>query len=379
MEAMQTSLTNLGGIKKYVKPGDKVALKVNLLTEKRPEEATTTHPALVKALISIIQEAGGQALIIDSPGGNYTEKLLQRVYTISGLKQVAEETGAAMNFDLSEIEVANPQGKYLKHLSVLKPLIDADLVISMPKLKTHGMMVYTGAIKNLFGAIAGLRKAEFHLRMPSYEDFADALIDIFLSVKPRLSIMDAVVGMEGEGPSAGHPRSIGLIIASEDGFALDRVALNVIGADPMSIPIIKQGVQRGLCRADLQDVEVIGEKVEEVKMKSFDIPQLKAKGVGQVNGPVADLIKPKPVFDHKKCIGCADCAKNCPAHTIKMQNKRPVVDLSQCIRCFCCQELCPAKAIHIHRSKIGGALFKVGAAIIYAQNRRKVKLTEDNK
>ncbi|HEX2953581.1 MAG TPA: DUF362 domain-containing protein [Bacillota bacterium] len=376
--ALQATFANLGGIEKYVKPGTKVALKVNLLMEKTPEEATTTHPALVKALVKMIQDAGGEALILDSPGGNYTEKLLQRVYTISGLKQVAEETGARLNFDLSEVEIANPQGKYLKRLTVIKPLVDADLIINLPKLKTHGMMVYTGAVKNLFGAIPGLQKAEFHLRMPSYEDFADALIDIFLSVKPALNIMDAVIGMEGDGPSAGQPYPIGLILASEDAFALDRAAVSIIGADLMSIPVIKQSVERGLCRADLKDIVVIGENLADVRVKSFAIPQLKGKGVGQVDGPLANLIKPKPVFDHSKCVGCADCAKSCPAHTIKMKNKRPEVDLSKCIRCFCCQELCPAKAIEIRRSKVGGMLFKIGASIFYATGRRSSRKKAEN-
>jgi uncharacterized protein (DUF362 family)/Pyruvate/2-oxoacid:ferredoxin oxidoreductase delta subunit len=366
MAALQETFDNLGGIAQYVKPGTKVALKVNLLMEKTPEEATTTHPALVKALVILIQQAGGQVTIVDSPGGNYNERVLRRIYATSGLQQVAEETGATLNYDLSEVEIANPEGKLLKHLTVIKPLMDADLVINLPKLKTHGMMVYTGAVKNLFGAIPGLQKAEFHFKMPKYEDFADALIDIFLSIKPALSIMDAVVGMEGDGPSAGHPRPIGLVIAAEDAFALDRVALHLIGADPMRIPIIKQAVERGLCRADLQDITIIGANVEDLKVQSFKIPQLNGKGVGIMHGPITNLFRPKPVFNHSKCIGCADCAKNCPAHTIKMKNKRPVVDLAQCIRCFCCQELCPAKAIEIRRSKLGSAILKIGADFYYS-------------
>lgn len=376
--ALKETFAHLGGIERYVKPGIRVALKVNLLMEKTPEEATTTHPALVKALVMLIQEAGGQVLILDSPGGAYTEKTLDRVYTTTGMRQVAEETGAELNYELSEVEIPNPNGKFLKKLTVIKPLVDADFIMNLPKLKTHGMMVYTGAVKNLFGAVPGIQKAEFHLRMPGYEDFADALIDIFLSVKPGLNVMDAVVGMEGDGPSAGNPREIGLILASEDAFALDRTAIGIIGADPMSIPVIGQGVARGLCRPDLQDIEMVGENLSSVKLKSFDIPQLKGKGVGMVDGPLAELIKPKPVFEHGRCIGCADCARSCPAHVIKMIDKRPVVDLSQCIRCFCCQELCPAKAVVIRRSKIGGLLFRIGTTIVYASQRRSGKKEQES-
>lgn len=366
LSALKQTFDQLGGIQKYVKPGANVALKVNLLMAKRPEEVTTTHPSIVKSLIRLIQDAGGRPLIIDSPGGPYTQKDLQRIYETSGMELVAQETGAELNYDLSVVEIAHPDGKLLKRLTVLKPLVDADVVINMPKLKTHGMMVFTGAVKNLFGAIPGLTKAEFHMRMPKYEDFADALIDIFLSVKPTLNIMDAVVGMEGDGPSAGKPKTVGIILAAEDGFALDRIALKLINADPMEIPIIRQAVARGICPPDGQDIEIVGERVEEIPPVKFDIPQLNGKGVGIIDNPkMADRFKPRPVFNHAVCIGCADCAKNCPARVIKMVSKRPEVDLSQCIRCFCCQELCPVKAVEIRRSKFWGFVFDTACTIFY--------------
>lgn len=366
--ALQKTFENLGGIAKFVRPGVHVVLKPNLLMEKSPEEAATTHPAFLQAIILMIQEAGGRVTIAESPGGPYTESLLKRVHSACGIDKVAEATGATLTYDLSIVEVDNPNGKYLKKLSVIKPLADADLIINMPKLKTHGSMGYTGAVKNMFGAVPGLQKAEFHMRMPKYEDFADALIDIYLSVKPTLNIMDAVVGMDGEGPSAGSPKPIGLIMAGENGFALDYAALHVVGIEPMDIPIIKQAALRGLCPKAIDEVDLVGEALEQVKIADFSAPQVKNLRTVSFfeKGPLKsaiDLMRPKPAFDKSKCIGCGDCAKSCPVHIIKMKDKRPEPDLTTCIRCFCCQELCPAKAVTIKRNKAGEFLMNKGVPV----------------
>ena len=252
----------------------KVALKPNLVMKKRPGEAATTHPALVHALASMIQEAGGIVTIAESPGGPYTETALRSVYSVCGMEKVARETRLRLNYDLSCIEVDNPSGKYLKKVTVIKPLLGADLVINLPKLKTHGQMVYTGAVKNMFGAVPGGLKAEYHMKMSKYDEFANALIDIFLAAKPALNIMDAVIGMDGRGPTAGNPKQIGLILAGEDAFALDLAALSIINVKPENVPVIRQGIDRGLCPGNLKDVKIIGESIEDVKVRDFVIPGL---------------------------------------------------------------------------------------------------------
>jgi ferredoxin len=289
-------------------------------------------------------------------------------------------SGAKLNMDISSTEVNNPRGKYLKKLNIIKPLADADLIINLPKLKTHGQMVYTGAVKNMFGAVPGLEKAEYHMRMPKYGDFADALIDIFLSVKPALNIMDAIIGMDGAGPSAGNPKPIGLVLASEDAFALDYAACLIIGTDPINIPMMKQGSLRGLTPTHCKDIEWIGETLEKVRVGEFHMPQLEhlqaitffEKGPLK---PLLNLITPKPSFDKAKCIGCARCADNCPVRIIKMKDKKPTPDLSKCIRCFCCQELCPVKAVTIRRSKVGSFIMNQGASSLMDMvNRVRTKL-----
>lgn len=370
LNALKQVFDSLGGLDKYIKPGMKVALKPNLVKKKRPEDAATTHPSIIKHLTALIKEAGGIVTIVESPGGLFTTSLLKGVYVHCGIEKVAKETGAILNYDISEVEVENPQGKYLKKVTIVKALKDADLIINIPKLKTHGQMVYTGAVKNMFGAVPGELKAEYHYRMSEYDEFADALIDIYLSVKPTLNIMDAVTGMDGEGPTSGNPRHIGLIIAGENAFEVDFTALNIIDADPISVPIIKQGIERNLCPGQIGQIDIVGQKIEDVKVIGFDIPQADTmKSIAFFSRGILKFftrgLKPKPIFDYNLCIGCAECQRVCPAHVISMKGKRPEVDMSHCISCFCCQELCPQKAVLIKRHPI---------IDIYIKHRRKKRL-----
>jgi len=370
-KALEETFYNLGGIEKFIRPGMKVALKANLVMKKKPEEAATTHPILVGELARIIKNAGAEALIIDSPGGVYTRSNLEDIYKGTGIKEVAEEVGAQLNYDTSEVEVQNTEGKFIRKLKILKPLVEADFVINLPKLKTHGQMVYTGAVKNMFGAIAGISKLEYHFNMKEYDRFADALIDIFLSSKPNLSIMDAIVGMEGSGPTAGFPKEIGVVLASENAFNLDMTALNIVNIDPKSVPVMKNSIERGLCPDRIDEIEMIGVPLDSVKVKDFDVPAL--EGLQEIRFVNNDYLKsligfmlPKPVFILNKCVGCGDCMRNCPSKAIQMKNKKPKLKLSKCIRCFCCQELCPAKAIEIKRNRVVDKLVKPAASVFMA-------------
>lgn len=364
INSVKKTFENLGGINKYIKPGMKVLIKPNLVMKKRPEEAATTHPAVIEAVASMVKEAGGEVLIADSPGGLYTEKNINGLYKVCGLKDAANASGASLNFDFSETEIENPEGKYLKKVKVIKPIAEADFIINICKLKTHGQMVYTGAVKNMFGAIHGVLKAEFHVRMSDYNEFANAIIDIYLSTKPKLNIMDAVIGMDGAGPTAGNPKHIGLVLASENAFELDYTAIKIIGANPYDVPIIKEAKNRGLLSGNKADIKIIGESIKNVKVKDFHIPQLENlrtilffdKGLLKY---FMNALKPRPVFNYDLCTGCLECKKNCPAKVITVSNKRPVIELKSCIRCYCCQELCPAKAITIKRPLAARTIIKL--------------------
>ena len=363
--ALRSGLEEWGGMSAFVKPGQRVLLKVNLLMKKRPEEAVTTHPSVVEAVVRLVQEAGGIPVIGDSPGGPYTVSALQSIYARSGLKEVAERTGAILNEDVGQTVVAHPEGKIVKSLTVTKSVTDADVVITLSKLKTHGMMTFTGAVKILFGVIPGLLKAEYHLKMPDVMNFAHLLVDIAQWVKPSLSIMDGVVGMEGNGPSAGRPRSIGALLLSTDPFALDVVATDLIGLKPEKVPTIRAARERGLV-SRLDEVTLKGDDRSLWRIREFAVPKsVSVNFLDMVPLPesirrfLLDRLRPRPLFQHEVCVGCRDCVNNCPPQALKMnEHGRPVVDLEACIRCFCCQELCPRQVVDIFRPWLGRTILK---------------------
>ncbi len=344
-----------------VRPGMKVVLKPNLVMAKKPSDAATTHPSLVQAAAEYLVEKGARVIVADSPGGPFNRTLLQRVYSVTGMAQAAHESGAVLNTDTGSTTVDCPDAMYLKRIELVSAIAQADLVINMPKLKTHGMMVFTGAIKNMVGAVPGIAKADYHLRMSDYDRFADILIDIFLACKPALNIVDAVTCMEGHGPTGGRPRHLGLVIAGTDGFEVDLAALHIMGAKPADTPVTDRIVKRGLCSSEPGDIEITGTGAG-FETHPFDMPSLDdLKAVNFLSrglpGFVAEMFKQHPVFDRELCSGCGRCMEVCPAGIIDMKEGRPYADMSRCIKCFCCQELCPSGAVVIKRSLPAQILF----------------------
>ncbi|MDP4126510.1 MAG: DUF362 domain-containing protein [Bacillota bacterium] len=364
-QSLREGLAEWGGMSEFVKPGQKVLLKVNLLMKKRPEQAVTTHPSVVEAVVRLVQEAGGIPIIGDSPGGPYTVSALQAIYSRSGLLEVAERTGAILNEDVGQTTVQYPEGKLAKSLTVTNCALNADVIIPLSKLKTHGMMTFTGAVKILFGVIPGLLKAEYHLKMFKISDFAELLVDIATWVNPSLSIMDGIVGMEGEGPSAGKPRNIGALILSTDPFALDVVAADLIGLKPEKVPTVMAARRRGLT-SQLEELQLKGDARSLWRIQDFEIPKAVSTNFldmvplpRKVKGFVLNRVRPRPVFEHEMCVGCQDCVNNCPPKALTVdENGRPIVNLDACIRCFCCQELCPKQAVKIYKPWIGRKLIK---------------------
>lgn len=354
-QAIDKSFKNIGGIEKYIRPGERVLLKINLLMKKKPEEVTTTHPVFVRALAERLIEHGAKVIIGDSPGGPFNERMLKGVYKVCGIEEVAEQTGAILNYDTSSIEVKAENSKLLGQLTVMSIINEVDKVISVSKLKTHGMALFTGAVKNMFGIVPGLLKAEYHFKMPDIIGFSDALVDICEFSNPILSFMDGIIGMEGDGPSAGTPKKVGIVLASASPYDLDVVASSLIGLNPLDVPTIKRCVERGICSGSLKDIEIVGEEMENFIIREFKVPNIRSVHFFQGKLPIPlekrlnVLFQPKPIFDHQTCIGCQDCVESCPPKTISMVNNKPVVNMDNCIRCFCCQELCPQKAVKIHR------------------------------
>ncbi len=343
----------LGGIGCYVKPGDRVLLKPNLLSASDPARAITTHPLVLKAVVKAVQAAGGRPLIADSPGGPFNRGSLETAYARSGFKAVAEETGAKLNYNTGSKVAHFPDGVLLKRIDLLAVLDEVDAVITLPKMKTHMLTTATGAVKINFGLVPGLTKPAYHLKFQSRDLFADMLLDVLACVKPRLALMDAVVGLEGDGPgSHGRPRRTGLLMASADSVALDVAEADVMGIVPTEVSTTARAVLRGLTSGKASDLKVLGERLADVRVgyrKPSGRKGLLGAFMGSkaVNRVMLDLALPYPVAN-EKCVRCGVCRQSCPAGAITITD-RARMDRAKCIRCYCCHELCPHKAIDLKR------------------------------
>jgi len=357
--ALRKALDAIDGLA-FVKPGMRIAVKVNLVTAMKPDTAATVHPAVVCALVKILREQGAEVVIGDGPGGIYSSAYLRVVYDVCGMRQ-AEKLGAELNDDFSIEQVDYPDAVKAKQFPYTAYLGKADAIIDLCKLKTHGMMGMTCAIKNFFGSIPGALKPEFHYKFPQAEDFANVLVDLYEYSAPRLCICDAVVGMEGNGPTQGTPRKIGCLIASKNGHLLDAVAAGLIGLKREDVPTLRAAASRGLLPDDLSALSVYGDP------KQFTVPDFKTVpaqssvffhvlGEG-LPGKIVDffasrIITPFPKLEPSSCIGCGKCAQTCPAKAITMKNGKPQINLRTCIHCFCCQEFCPKGAMKVGRTRI---------------------------
>ena len=357
-ERLTELLDPLGGLDAF--NGKNVVIKANLVSAMKPEEAATTHPVLLSALTELLCEHGASVTVGDSPGGLYTAAFVNRVYSVSGMKDV-QAHGATLNSDFSQNEAEFPDAKVLKSFTYTGYLDKADVIINFCKLKSHGMMGMSCAAKNLFGVIPGVIKPEYHFRFPKYEDFADMIVDLDEYFHPTLSICDAVVGMEGNGPTAGTPRRMGCLLASHSPHCLDAVAARILGFEREELPILNAAYLRAMIPESLTDVPLYG-SLDGLTLKDFERVverrslQFSGDGKGvfkRLRGRfLGAILKTKPVLKKSECVGCGVCANICPAKAIRIVKKKAVIDRKACIRCFCCQEFCPKSAMKVHRTPI---------------------------
>lgn len=360
-EPLRQALELAGGLD-WVQPGMKVALKVNLVSGGKPDSAITTHPALVAALARLLVARGAEVRVGDSPGGLYTAAFLNHIYAASGMTAV-EETGARLNRDFSQREVLFPEGKTLRAFQYTAWLDWADAVINVCKLKTHGMMGMSCAAKNLFGVVPGTLKPEYHFRHSHPDDFADMILDLDDYVRPRMNVCDAVVGMEGNGPTAGTPRAVGAVLAARNPHALDLACAHIIGIRPGDVPTLAAAQRRGYIPDSAAALEIAGELfcVPGYRLiqqrSSIEFMQALPGPLGPLAGKVMRrFLRARPAVDKAACVGCEQCARLCPAHAIQMRRARPHIDRRACIACFCCQEFCPKGAMYVKRTAIARVL-----------------------
>lgn len=348
--AVKRSIDLLGGIEKFVKPGMKVLLKPNLLSGRPPEDAVCTHPEVIRALGRLVRRAGGHVWVGDAPGGY--GKNIDEIFDISGLRHIANEE----DFELVKFTTA----EFVDGIPIAKQALEADLIISVPKLKTHCVTVLTGALKNTFGTVTGLYKAECHSRSPKAEDLAKILVKVHSITRPGLTVVDGIIGMEGDGPSAGSPRAINLVIAGEDSVAIDSCVAKIVGLKPLDIVVTKLAYEKGLGEADLGKIEIAGDSLESFAVKEFKLPHtifLKA-----IPGPILKwllgLVRFRPSIDENICVRCKLCKTACPVDCIMIEEHACGIDYKKCIKCLCCHEVCPHKAISIKRSLLAKLVWK---------------------
>lgn len=345
----------------FVKPGMKIIIKPNLVSFKKPDAAATTHPALLEALVEMLLARGADVTIGDSPGGPHSLPLLNRVYAATGMDRL-EKLGAKLNRNMNEKTVDFPEGKVLKNFTYTEYLDEADAIIDFCKLKSHGMLGMSAAVKNLFGTIPGLKKPEVHYKFQNDAEFADMLVDLNEYFKPRLAICDAVVGMEGNGPTAGTPRQIGAIIASKSTYYADVVGAELIGMNIDGLPTLQAAYERGFAPASSKNLRVYGD-IRALTVDDFKAPPVRGLSFMRKGNVLHFISKAalehKPTLKKRFCVGCGECARMCPAKAIEMKNKKPHINREKCIRCFCCQEFCPRAAMVAHRPLAAKVLNKL--------------------
>jgi len=341
--AIRKALSEIGGMEAFVHPGDCVLLKPNLLAADPPEKNVTTHPAIVEVVARLVQEAGGSVWIGDSPAGSI--RGIKRFWKVSGLLDVAERVGAElMPFEMSALSLKTKNGR---RYFLSKWVEDADVVINLPKFKTHSLMLFTGAVKNMYGTLPGLQKGDFHRLAPHPADFAKVLLDVYELTRPTLSIMDGVFGMEGNGPAAGQSRKVGLIFASTDAVALDVVASFLMGYSPELLPTIREARERNAGVTDWNAIETSVPALETLRIPDFRLPSnWKIRIIPKpVLNALGRVLWTRPAAAPQKCIGCGICVENCPVDAMTLVNKLPVIDYKTCINCLCCDEICPENAM----------------------------------
>ncbi len=370
--ALKQVLAPLGGIGSFVRPGERIALKPNLLFAGRPEQAITTHPLVVAAVAMEVREAGATPLVVESPGSGivHVKPVIERVYRKTGLRDAADRYGFELSLDMTWETVSLPEGRVIRRLDVLSHILQADGVINVGKLKTHTFMTFTGATKNLFGVVPGLNKPGYHGKLREPERFAGMLLDVADLVRPRLSIIDGILAMEGMGPGAGGtPRHLGVMLAGADPLAVDVACCRIAGIDTAAVPTLAVARTQGRWSGRAADIDTLGVPVSELRVDDFALPSRRSRDLGLtrsrfLDDAIAPILRqgftPMPRPKEGRCTLCRACERACPTDAMSMGEKAAQVDDTRCIRCYCCHEVCPSAAIDLEFKGMGRVMHRLG-------------------
>lgn len=348
--ALNRGIELLGGPRKFVGKDENIVLKPNVLWGTDPKQCVVTHPAIFDAAIKIFKPFCARLTFGDSPGG--IQSSVNALKKCGFFQKAQNHDIFPDDFDHGKI-ITYPEGITSKQLYIANSVLSSDGLISLPKLKTHGLTRMTGAIKNQYGCIPGIVKGEYHARFPDVYEFSQLLVDITSFIKPRLYIMDGVYAMEGNGPRSGTPKKLGVILLSTDPVALDTTACRIINLDPEFVPTNISGFQSGLGNIEENRIQLIGDSVDQFVDSKFNVVRSRPAKLpkNKIAMEIRRFFLPKPVADSRKCTRCKRCVQVCPvdpkAVNFSSKDKMPRYDYRKCIRCFCCQEMCPSKAITI--------------------------------
>jgi uncharacterized protein (DUF362 family) len=370
--AVKRILEPLGGMAAFVRPGERIVLKPNLLLGVSPDQGITTHPAVVAAVAAEVREAGAYPVVVESPGSGivHVKAVIERVYRRTGMRDAADRYGFELSDDMGWQAVSHPEGRLVRRLEVMDPILKADGVINLAKFKTHTFMIFTGATKNLFGVIPGLNKVGYHGKLADPLRFAEMLLDVAGLVRPRLSIIDAIVGLEGMGPgTGGKARQLGFLMAGTDTVAMDVACCRIAHIDTAAVPVLQAARNSGMWSGRAADIDTEGAPVADLAVKDFQLPSRYTREVG--TSPVGRLerlarplmrggFSPMPRPKVGRCTVCKACERACPTKAMGMTERVAKVDDSLCIRCYCCHEVCPSAAIDLEFVGLGRAMHRLG-------------------
>ena len=361
LEAVRSGIELLGGAQRFCQAGEQILLKPNVLVGGRAANAISAHPEVLRAVARVLKPTGARLSCGDSPGIGTPPGALRR----AGLTAVMDAEGiGAADFQHGE-EVSCAESPFVKRFVVARGALAADGIVSIAKLKTHQLTRYTGAVKNQFGCVPGLLKAEYHVKMSDPHDFGRMLVSLNLLLRPRLFVMDGIIAMEGNGPRAGNPTPMNVVLLSPDPVALDAVACRLIDLDPCFVPTARPGREAGLGTWREEEIELLGDPIQPLINRSFDVIRRDVEAVA-MDGRVPfvkNLVSSRPVIRDDRCAQCGICVQTCPVTPKALDwsgaegDSIPSYRYRRCIRCFCCQELCPEQAIEVTRPVLGRLFF----------------------